>query len=146
MTDLIHDRGRGPELVGTRITVQDLFPYFLDPTVTEAFVCKLYELTPEQVAAARAYVLNHPDSMLAQHLRVEARMAEGNPPEGIEQARLLHATFLRFKEWVAKCRQEMETRQTAERSKSESNLSGESFGLTFREWLATEQANAAQGS
>src|SRR4051794_24070519 len=39
-TELIHDRGRGPELVGTRITVQDLFPYFLDPTATEAYVCK----------------------------------------------------------------------------------------------------------
>jgi hypothetical protein len=35
-TELIHDRGRGPELVGPRITVQDLFPYFLDPTATEA--------------------------------------------------------------------------------------------------------------
>jgi hypothetical protein len=46
MTDLIHDRGRGPELVVMRITVQDLFPYFLDKTATEAYVCKLYELTP----------------------------------------------------------------------------------------------------
>ena len=33
-TDLIHDRGRGPEIVGTRITVYDLLPDFLDPRVT----------------------------------------------------------------------------------------------------------------
>jgi hypothetical protein len=35
--DIIHDRGRGPELVGTRIAVQDLFPDFVDPTATEAY-------------------------------------------------------------------------------------------------------------
>src|SRR5437879_4760919 len=34
--DLIHDRGRGPEIVGTRITVYNLLPHFLDPTATEA--------------------------------------------------------------------------------------------------------------
>ncbi len=85
-TDLIHDRGRGPELVGTRITVYNLLPNFLDASATEAYICKLYDLSPEQVAAARAYVLNHPDTVLARHLEIEVRMAEGNPPEVIEQA------------------------------------------------------------
>ena len=27
---IIHDRGRGPELVGTRTTVYDVIPYWLD--------------------------------------------------------------------------------------------------------------------
>ena len=50
--NIIHDRGRGPEIVGTRITIYNLLPEFLDPSVTEASLCELYELTPEQVAAA----------------------------------------------------------------------------------------------
>src|SRR5437763_14485979 len=87
VTDLIHDRGRGPEIRGTRITVYNLLPYFLDPTATEAYICRIYDLAPEQVAAARAYVLNNPDTVLAVHLGIEARMAAGNPPQVIEQAR-----------------------------------------------------------
>jgi uncharacterized protein (DUF433 family) len=106
-TQLIHDRGRGPELVGTRITVYDLLPHFLDPATTEDDVCRLYELTPQQVAAARAYVLNNPETVLAEHLKIEARLAEGNPPAVIERARQTHATFLSFKEWLAR-RQEAE--------------------------------------
>src|SRR3954466_11645731 len=100
-TDLIQDRGRGPEIVGTRITVYNLLPYFLDPTVTEAYLCRLYSLTAEQVAAARAYVLNNADTVLARHLEIEARMAAGNPPEVIERAKQTHANFLSFKEWLA---------------------------------------------
>src|ERR1700688_2427356 len=91
--DLIHDRGRGPEVVGTRITVYNLLPHFLDPTATEAYICRLYELTPEQTAAARAYVLNNLDTVLARHLELETRMAAGNPPEVMERAKQTHALF-----------------------------------------------------
>src|SRR5438067_9700370 len=101
-TDLIHDRGRGPEIVGTRVTVYNLLPHFLDPTATEAYLCRMYELTPEQVAAARAYVLNNPDTVLTEHLRIEARMAAGNPPQVIEQAKQTRAAFLSFKDWLAR--------------------------------------------
>ena len=48
---LIHDRGRGPEIAGTRITVYTLLQSFLDPTVTEDEICRTYELTAAQVAA-----------------------------------------------------------------------------------------------
>ena len=59
-SDLIRDRGCGPEISGTRITVYDLLPHFLQPDDTESYICKLYDLTPEQVAAARAYVISRP--------------------------------------------------------------------------------------
>ena len=100
-TDLIDDRGRGPEIVGTRITVYNLLPHFLDPAETEASICRVYQLTAEQVAAARAFVLNNPDTVLAEHLKIEARMAAGNPPEVIEQAKRTRASFLRFRDWLA---------------------------------------------
>src|SRR3954447_928903 len=98
-TELIHNRGRGPEIVGTRITVYNLLPDFLDPTATEAYLCRFYQLTPEQVAAARAYVLNNADIVLARHLEIEARIAAGNPPEVIERAERIRATLRKFKEW-----------------------------------------------
>ncbi len=98
MDNLIHDRGRGPEIVGTRITVYHLLGDFLDPTITEADLGETYELTPQQVAAARAYVLQHADVVLARHLELEARMAEGNSPEVIERARRTHDNFIRFRE------------------------------------------------
>lgn len=138
--ELIHDRGRGPELVGTRITVHNLLPHFLDPTATETHVCKLYDLTPEQVAAAWAYVLNHPDTVLAQHLAIEERIAEGNPPEVIEQARRTRATFLKFAEWVAKQRQEMATEDSGGiHAGADRDRAG--LGLTFREWMATQDGS-----
>jgi uncharacterized protein (DUF433 family) len=143
--ELIHDRGRGPELVGTRITVYNLLPNFLDPTATEAYICKLYDLTPEQVSAARAYILNHPDTVLSRHLEIEARIAEGNPPEVIEQAERLRATFLRFRDWVNKQRQEMEAEEASGDNGSDADRTGARIP-TFREWMATEEANAGQGS
>jgi uncharacterized protein (DUF433 family) len=136
--EMIHDRGRGPEIAGTRITVYNLLEHFLDPTATEFYICGLYELTPEQVAAARAYVLNNPETVLARHLEIEARMAAGNPPEVIEQAKQTHATFLRFKEWLV-------NRKHAE------NAGASRFGIgpsdpvrlpTFREWLAEQRRPA----
>src|SRR5690242_2511774 len=93
-TDLIHDRGRGPEIAGTRITVYNLLSHFLDSAMTEGAIGRLYELTPEQVAAARAYVLNNLDTVLAAHLKIEERMAAGNPPSVIEKAKATHAAFL----------------------------------------------------
>ncbi len=131
--NLIHDRGRGPEIVGTRITVYNLLPYFLDPTVTEAYLCRMYELTPEQVAAARAYVLNHADTVLARHLEIEKRMAAGNPPEVIERAKQVHETFIKFKEWLSQ-RELAETREREKAGQTPIN-----HFPTFRQWLAEQE-------
>lgn len=71
-SDLIHDRGRGPEIVGTRITVYNLLPYFLDETATEAFLCRPYKLTPAVAYAARA---DGPEILRASIFRRTARTA-----------------------------------------------------------------------
>lgn len=96
-TDLIQG---GPEIIGTRINVYHLLPYFFDPTVTEAQIAALYELTIEQVATARAYVLSNPDTVLARHLEIEARLTAGNPPETVERAKQTHEAFVNFKQWL----------------------------------------------
>jgi uncharacterized protein (DUF433 family) len=140
--NVIHDRGRGPEIAGTRITVYNLLPHFLDASATEADICRLYELTPQQVAAARAYVLSNPDTVLAQHLQIEAKMAAGNPPELIERAKQTHATFRSFKDWLDKRKQA----EAPEESASSTGRNDSARLPTFREWFAEHEPRPEKGS
>ncbi len=144
-TDLIHERGRGPELVGTRVTVYNLLPHFLDPAMTEAEICRFYELTPEQVAAARAYILNNAEPVLAEHLKIEARMAAGNPPDVIAKAKETHATFLRFKDWLAQ-REECAAKQRNQEATSGGGRNGPREFPTFKEWLAERESRPEERS
>lgn len=139
----IHDRGRGPEIVGTRITVYNLLPHFLDATVTEAEISQIYGLTPEQVAAARAYVLNHADTVLARHLEIEQRLAIGNPPEIVEQAKQLHESFVRFKTWLA-TREKFEASPPAADATKNATPGSRTPFPTFREWMANQQPPPAR--
>jgi uncharacterized protein (DUF433 family) len=131
MSDLIHDRGRGPEIAGTRITVYNLLTSFLDPTMTEEEIGRIYEITARQVAAARAYVLSNPDTVLAEHLKIEQRMAAGNPPEVRQQAEQVKSTFQQFKRWLAE--------QQAANGQGEGAQERPGPFPTFREWLATRE-------
>ena len=144
-TDLIHDRGRGPEIVGTRITVYNLLPDFLDPATTEAHICRTYELAPDQVAAARAYVLNNVETVLTKHLEIEARLAVGNSPELIERMRETHDTLLRYKEWLAN-RDQADPQNLNVEATSQSGQNGSRLFPTFKEWLAEQQSRPTQGS
>ncbi len=141
-SDLIHDRGRGPEIVGTRITVYDLLPNFLDATATEDYICRLYALSAEQVAAVRAYVLSHPESVLAEHVRIEERMAAGNPPEVIEQAKKTHAAFLKFRQWVAE-REKAAGKEGSAAAAQSRQAPAEPFP-TFQEWLSQSGPRPAE--
>ena len=137
--NLIHDRGRGPEIIGTRITVYNLLPHFLDPTMSEEAICRLYDLTSEQVAAARAYVLNHVDTVLPEHLKIEARMAAGNDIEDVEKAKRVHAEFVKFREWIAE-------RDAAAEYENANKLRRRSTEFpTFREWVAQRDRQPAGG-
>jgi uncharacterized protein (DUF433 family) len=132
-TDLIHDRGRGPEIVGTRITIYNLLPYLLDASTTETSLAELYGLSVNQIAAARAYILNHADAVLARHHEIEARFARGNPRELVEQLKETHARLLQFREW--------RTRQ------ADATSAGGCQAIpppTFEQWLA-EQAMHVSG-
>jgi uncharacterized protein (DUF433 family) len=141
-TELIHDRGRGPEIVGTRITVYNLLESFLDPGVTEDYIARVHGLAPEQVAAARAYILTHADTVLARHLQIEERIAAGNPPEVVEQAERTHETLLRFKAWLAERESVLSQEQAA--AVATGGESGRS--PTFREWMAEREPRPTNGS
>jgi len=131
MSSLIQDRGRGPEIAGTMITVYNLLHSFLDPTVTEQEICRIYDLTPRQVAEARADVLSNPETMLAEHLKIEDRLAVGNAPAVREQARRAREMVQRFQRWL-------EARATAAAQDQEDQERSRRFP-TFREWLVDRQ-------
>lgn len=130
MSELIHDRGRGPELIGTRVTVYSLIPYFLDASFTEEQIAHNNGITIEQVAAVRAYVLNHFADVMAVHERIEARNARGNPPEVEEFLARSRGKMQLFKRW-------MEERDAGKGPNAPQ--SSQTFP-TFEQWLTERQS------
>ena len=121
---------QGPNILGTRLTVYHLLDAFFDPSVTESDICRVYNLTAQQVAAARAYVLRNPETVLAQHLKIEERLAAENPPQVREAAERAMATFKSFKEWLAE-------RQAVNHEEDNKGRPGRL--PTFKEWLAEQE-------
>jgi uncharacterized protein (DUF433 family) len=93
----IHDRGRGPELKGTRITVYDIIPYRLGgcaaEEIAEIFRPGYATLTTQHVEALFRYMDEHYEEVMAVHRRIEERIARGNPPEVEEKLRESTARF-----------------------------------------------------
>ena len=130
---LIHDRGRGPELVGTRITVFDLLPSLMDPHRTDADILAWYPaIDARQLAAARAYALEYAERLLPEQRAWEARAEPTNPPEvqaaWDEAVPRIRERMRRTKQWLAVRRVEP---------------NGE-FRPTLEEWLATPEPDMAE--
>jgi len=62
----IIDRGRGPEIAGTRITVFDMLPY-LKMGWHPSSIALLFNLSPEEVAAAAEYYRQHETEVIAKN-------------------------------------------------------------------------------
>ena len=68
--------------------------------------------------------------------KIEQRIAEGNPPQVIEQAKKTHAAFVSFKEWLA----ERAKARTHEPTKETDRFP------TFREWFTERESHVAEGT
>jgi len=80
MSQVIINRGRGPEIAGTRITVYDVLDYSTKgyhPTI----IASLFRVSSQQVEAALEYIDAHKDEVMAEYRQMLARAAAGNPPE-----------------------------------------------------------------
>ncbi len=88
----IHDRGRGPELKGTRITVYDVVYYHLKGR-SPNYIAAVLGLATDEVLALLKYFGEHRDEVMAVHRKIEERNARGNPPEVEERMRDAHAKF-----------------------------------------------------
>ncbi len=74
MTAAIIDRGRGPEIVGTRITVFDVLDY-MQAGWDDKGIAVVLSLGTDQVRAARKYIENHPAEILAEFNKIRERIA-----------------------------------------------------------------------
>jgi uncharacterized protein (DUF433 family) len=76
----IIDRGRGPEIAGTRITVYDVMDYYKHGEHPDAIATWL-RIGGEQVRVAIRYIEEHKEEVLAEYQKMLERDAAGNPPE-----------------------------------------------------------------
>ncbi len=101
---LLHDRGRGPELVGTRITVYTVWGELFDPDVTEHELCRRYELLPHQVAVLRAFAFQHYAEVAEAVRRMDERtarvIAAQDTPEMRERAAAARERVVLMSLWL----------------------------------------------
>jgi len=72
MTATIIDRGRGPEIAGTRITVYDVLDYLQEGWRYDQ-IAGLFRLLPDEVQAAIQYIEEHKAEVMAAYQRILAR-------------------------------------------------------------------------
>ncbi len=76
----IIDRGRGPEIEGTRITVYDVLDYHLDGWHRD-MIADNFDISSAQVETAIRHIDEHRDEVMAAYQKMLERDARGNPPE-----------------------------------------------------------------
>ena len=82
----IVDRGDGPKIEGTRITVYTVRDY-LHAGRTRDWIAALLHLSSEWVQAAMDYIHDHDPQINAEYAAIVARIERGNPAQVEEQLR-----------------------------------------------------------
>lgn len=78
MSARIIDRGRGPEVESTRVTVYRIMDYLREGSPSERITAEL-DLTDEQVQSALAYITAHRDEVEDEYQRIMQRVQQPNP-------------------------------------------------------------------
>jgi uncharacterized protein (DUF433 family) len=76
----IIDRGRGPEIAGTRVTVYTIWDY-ASTGDHHSSIALMLGLSSAQVLAAIEYIEQHKEEVLADYQKILDRAAKGHPPE-----------------------------------------------------------------
>jgi uncharacterized protein (DUF433 family) len=82
----IVDRGDGPKIEGTRITVYTVLEY-LRAGRTRDWIAAMLNLSSHQVQAAMDFIHAHSDAVNAEYERILTRIQKGNPAHVEEQLR-----------------------------------------------------------
>lgn len=72
MATKIIDRGRGPEIKGTRITVYDVIDYLKEDWRAE-HIAAMFRLSLEDIEAAIDYIERHEEDVMAGYRQIVAR-------------------------------------------------------------------------
>jgi uncharacterized protein (DUF433 family) len=75
----IIERGRGPEIAGTRITVYDILDYY-ESGWHRDLIADQFNLSSRQVEVAIRYIEDHRDEVMAAYQKIMERINRGNPP------------------------------------------------------------------
>lgn len=78
----IIDRGRGPEIVGTRITVYHIWE-FQRAGDSRDDIALTFGLSSRQVQAAIDYIASHRDEVEREYAKIQERIGQGNS-DGVE--------------------------------------------------------------
>jgi uncharacterized protein (DUF433 family) len=97
--EVIHDRGRGPEIKGTRITVYSILDYLLEGWPADR-IAGWFDVRTHEVEAAIEYLRAHKIEVLKDYIQILERSARGNPPEVQAQLDASHEKFLKLVEEV----------------------------------------------
>jgi uncharacterized protein (DUF433 family) len=98
----IINRGRGPEIAGTRITVYDILDYHLQGWHPTAIAGAL-RLSSAEVLAAIGYIEEHKEEVLAAYQAILDRNARGNSPEAQAKLDAINAKYRQL--WADRYRQ-----------------------------------------
>jgi uncharacterized protein (DUF433 family) len=83
------DRGDGPKIEGTRITVYTVFEY-LRAGRTRDWIAALLNLSSRQVEVAIDYIRDHETQVSAEYEKILARIKKGNPAQVEAQLQANH--------------------------------------------------------
>lgn len=86
----IVDRGDGPKITGTRITVYTILEYLRDGRSRD-WIAATLQLSSAQVQAAMDYIDEHHAEVNAEYEKILARIRKGNPPHIEEKLQLNRA-------------------------------------------------------
>jgi hypothetical protein len=100
----IHNRGRGPEIKGTRITVFDVMDYH--PAYSAEWIANLFRLPVPHVELAIQYVEAHRAELTPEYEKMLAFAAQGNPPH-------IEAMLAKSREKLLAFKAELERKQAA---------------------------------
>ncbi|HJY82411.1 MAG TPA: DUF433 domain-containing protein [Candidatus Binatia bacterium] len=84
MNAKIIDRGRGPEIAGTRITVYDVVDYLQEGWRYEQ-IAALFRLPPDDIQAALQYIEDHKDEVMTAYRQILARHCNVHYPSAVQE-------------------------------------------------------------
>jgi uncharacterized protein (DUF433 family) len=81
----IIDRGRGPQLSTSRVTVQDLVPYFQEGCSHEEIIRWIPTLSAEEIAVVEQYYREHQTDLDEEDRLIRARSTENKNPGRVQK-------------------------------------------------------------
>jgi uncharacterized protein (DUF433 family) len=92
MSFAIIDRGRGPEIAGSRITVYDVLAA-TQAGMTPEQLARDWNLDIGQIELALQYIEQHHDEVMEDYRQIKERHARGNTPEIQAKVDATHAKY-----------------------------------------------------